>query len=250
MSTPKGDGHVVLTQETDYPLGDGTVDLTVSPSASSAVTFTLWVRIPCWSAKTTVSVAGTALPASQIVAGKYLPIQRAWLAGDKVQIKLDFRLRIWEQIVLPETEEQRCQLCTSIAVPPKPVWCSAEDASWGINGVVMGPDAGSIHAITVPPKSGSAPVNAGPTTGMAWIAPHFMSAKGMGGDMIPFSFGGHAGTGNGSDDCRALAITSGGSNADYYARKSTSDPSHIASREALFSHCTCVPCELYQVVTW
>ena len=235
VSTPKGDGHIVFTQETDYPLGDGTVNLTVSPSARSAVTFTLWLRIPCWSAKTTVTVAGAAVPANQIIAGKYLPIQRAWSNGDKVEIQLDFRLRIWEQILLPETEahqfEKQCQLCASIGAPPKPVWSSGQDAKWDINGVVMGSDPGSVHTITVPPKSGSQPVNAGPTTGMAWIAPHFMSATGMGGDMIPFSFGANTGTGKGSDDCRALAITSGGSNADYYARK-TGDIYSIISTAA------------------
>ena len=194
VPTPKGDGHVTFTQVTDYPLGDGTVELTVSASTQRpdqlasggaplpAVTFTLWLRIPCWSAKTTVSVVGTDIPASQVVPGKYLAITRPWSAGDKVEIALDFRLRLWEQVPVvpsavdmlveatgsaaalsPQAEPEQCSPC----VAPKPLWSSSVDAKWSINGVVMGPQPGSIHSFVGAPAT-TAPINVAPTTVMAW----------------------------------------------------------------------------------
>ncbi len=87
-SLPDGN-YATLTQETDYPVGNK-INLTVSPQKSQQ--FTLALRIPAWSAKTSVSVNGQAVPA---VAGEYLKLDRKWTAGDKVAIEFDFTPHFW-----------------------------------------------------------------------------------------------------------------------------------------------------------
>ena len=76
-----------LTQETDYPVGDR-VKLTVQPAAPA--TFTLALRIPAWSKRTTLTVNGQPLPCP---AGRYAKIRREWQPGDRVDLKLDLRGR-------------------------------------------------------------------------------------------------------------------------------------------------------------
>lgn len=81
--------RVVLRQETEYPR-DGAVALEVSPE--KPVEFTLRLRIPQWSAATTVKVNGAAVEAKP---GTYSAIERTWMAGDKVEIAFDFSFHFW-----------------------------------------------------------------------------------------------------------------------------------------------------------
>lgn len=80
---------VKLTQMTDYPR-DGRIDLAVSPE--SPVAFTLKLRIPHWSAKTTVTINGEPVTAEP---GTYLSLDREWKSGDRVAIELDMSPRYW-----------------------------------------------------------------------------------------------------------------------------------------------------------
>lgn len=81
--------EVVVKQSTDYPVG-GHIELQVDPK--KPVAFALKLRIPHWSASTTVLLNGKNVPAEP---GAYLTIDREWAAGDRVQLDLDMSPRIW-----------------------------------------------------------------------------------------------------------------------------------------------------------
>ena len=63
--------------------------MTVSPSREES--FTISLRIPAWSEKTSVTVNGESVGA--VAPGKYLKITRTWRAGDKVAVTFDFKAR-------------------------------------------------------------------------------------------------------------------------------------------------------------
>lgn len=84
-----GGGRVELVQSTGYPL-DGTVEIKVTPDQARA--FSLALRIPAWSEKTTVTVNGQVQPGIQ--AGTYAQLARRWQAGDVVRLEFDFRARV------------------------------------------------------------------------------------------------------------------------------------------------------------
>ncbi len=81
---------VALTQTTDYPR-DGKILLGVAPSR--AAEFTLKLRIPRWSGKTTVKVNGEAVKG--VRAGTYLALTRKWRKGDEIALTLDMTLHFW-----------------------------------------------------------------------------------------------------------------------------------------------------------
>ena len=81
-----GGTAIKLTQKTDYPW-EGTVRLSVAPA--TAEVFTVYVRIPGWSRKSTVKVNGE--PVEGVAAGKYLPIRRRWSGNDVVEIAFDMQ---------------------------------------------------------------------------------------------------------------------------------------------------------------
>ena len=94
--TVGGGVKLTLTQQTDYPR-TGRVNLKISPSKAAA--FVLKLRIPYWSARTSVRLNGDRL--SHVQAGSYLVIDRRWRRGDRVQIELDMSLHYW-------TGEKQC----------------------------------------------------------------------------------------------------------------------------------------------
>ena len=79
--------EVNLAQETDYPVGDR-VKLTVSPARKQR--FTLSLRIPAWSKRTTLAVNGETAACEP---GKYAKLDREWAPGDQVSLTLDLRGR-------------------------------------------------------------------------------------------------------------------------------------------------------------
>jgi DUF1680 family protein len=79
-----------VQQRTEYPWQD-TIDLTVTPERSTE--FSLFLRIPSWSARTGVFVNGQ--PAGvQPTPGEYLEIERQWAPGDRVRVQLDMQPRL------------------------------------------------------------------------------------------------------------------------------------------------------------
>ena len=63
--------------------------MAVSPAREEA--FTVSLRIPAWSEKTSVTVNGKSVGA--VASGTYLKIARTWRAGDKVAVAFDFKAR-------------------------------------------------------------------------------------------------------------------------------------------------------------
>ena len=78
-----------MEQKTNYPW-DGEVHISVSPE--EARDFTVYVRIPGWSSKNSVTVNGT--PLSGIEPGKYLAIHRRWSPGDSINLHLDMAVQL------------------------------------------------------------------------------------------------------------------------------------------------------------
>lgn len=73
-----------MEQKTNYPW-DGEVHISVSPE--EARDLTVYVRIPDWSSKNSVTVNGT--PLAGIEPGKYLAIHRRWSPGDSINLHFD-----------------------------------------------------------------------------------------------------------------------------------------------------------------
>ena len=89
LTLPSGNA-LTLAQETDYPR-DGRIALTVLSAQPEC--FALDLRIPGWSEKTAVRVNGEVVDG--VRAGSYLRLDRAWTAGDRIEIALDFRPHLW-----------------------------------------------------------------------------------------------------------------------------------------------------------
>jgi uncharacterized protein len=79
-----------LVQETEYPLEGET---TVRVELEAAADFELRLRIPSWSAGTSVDVNGEAI--ADVEAGRYLSLQKTWRSGDTVRIAFDFSPHFW-----------------------------------------------------------------------------------------------------------------------------------------------------------
>ena len=79
---------VTLTQKTNYPW-DGKIKISVQ--AAQPTEFTLFLRIPAWSAKANATVNGVS--AGPVQPGEYLAIRRTWSRSDKVELILDMTPR-------------------------------------------------------------------------------------------------------------------------------------------------------------
>jgi DUF1680 family protein len=73
-----------VTQKTKYPW-NGDVEIDVAPAQPSK--FTLFLRIPGWLERARISVNGQEL--SGIKPGAYLPVERLWKSGDRLEVKFD-----------------------------------------------------------------------------------------------------------------------------------------------------------------
>ena len=97
---------VALVQKTDYPF-DGKITISVSPDKQGEE-FTLWLRVPTWSgekfvpgelydyaddnaAKVVARVNGRKVRAN--VVNGFIPVRRAWQAGDEVTLDLPMAVR-------------------------------------------------------------------------------------------------------------------------------------------------------------
>jgi len=86
----EGGGDLELHQETKYPW-EGEVLLTVTPAAPSE--FSVFLRIPAWSRKTTVTIGGKPAPGTP-KPGEYFAIQRVWKPGDSIRVQFDTTPRV------------------------------------------------------------------------------------------------------------------------------------------------------------
>jgi DUF1680 family protein len=86
---PNGTG-LKVQQLTEYPWKD-TVDFTITPE--SAAEFSLFLRVPSWSARTSILVNGESAKV-EAKAGEYVEVRRQWAPGDRVRLKLDVQPRL------------------------------------------------------------------------------------------------------------------------------------------------------------
>jgi uncharacterized protein len=80
-----------IVQKTNYPW-QGVVEMEVSPS--SPTEFTVYVRVPGWSNRSSLTVNGKALPGAE--AGSYLTIRRRWTPGDSIRLEFDMASQVVE----------------------------------------------------------------------------------------------------------------------------------------------------------
>jgi DUF1680 family protein len=80
-----GGQKVVLEQETCYPW-DGQVTVVVRPEKE--MSFTLALRMPGWCREATVKVNGQAVEIGPLLDRRYIKVERAWKAGDRVSLEL------------------------------------------------------------------------------------------------------------------------------------------------------------------
>jgi DUF1680 family protein len=78
-------GKALLSIAGDYPK-QGPVSIALDPVTETE--WTLKLRIPAWSRKTTVTINGKAIEGA--VAGCYLPIRRVWKKGDTIALNVDY----------------------------------------------------------------------------------------------------------------------------------------------------------------
>lgn len=96
-AAPSG-AALTLEVDTDYP-ASGEVAVTLQMEQPER--FTLWLRVPAWSANTRADVNGEVISAQT----GYLPLTRLWRSGDCVHLSLDMRVRrlaptVYEQDIL------------------------------------------------------------------------------------------------------------------------------------------------------
>ena len=203
-------GSLTIEQTTEYPVGDGSVSIALSTAGSAPAHFDLWLRIPCWSKRTSVRLNSKPLPTP--TPGLYLHLPGLDSASkNTIDLQLDFRVRCWLQ---PQTQKASEATgaqephATGAAELPKPMWTSAS-AGWKDDRKTLAANGSDV--IVIP---GDAPIQAGATTGCAWFGGVSWFAAGNDHlkDMIPFSFGAKD-TGPGFS--RALALSQG--QVEYYA---------------------------------
>jgi uncharacterized protein len=78
-----------VEQKTNYPW-EGKVKIAVSPATPSE--FVVYVRIPGWSTKNSVTVNGKEVAGAK--AGEYLAIRRKWAANDTIDLNFDMTTRL------------------------------------------------------------------------------------------------------------------------------------------------------------
>jgi len=88
-------GMVVLSESTHYPF-EKTIGFAVDSVKNGGLAFPLYLRVPGWCADAKVSVNGTDV-AVRAVAGSWIRLERKWVVGDKVELRLPmgFALRRW-----------------------------------------------------------------------------------------------------------------------------------------------------------
>ena len=197
-------GSLKITQATEYPVGDGSVTITLQPTAAAAAvvsSFRFWLRIPAWSKRTTVTLNGKTLP--DPTAAEYLKLPALSMAQThSIELRLDFRLRCWVQ------PAKRCPVSLApnngivSARSPKPFWTSVS-AGWKDGRRDFAPKGAALLVIL----GGPTPIEAGPTTGCAWLGGMNWTQGGK--EMIPFSFGAKE---SGPGFSRALSISQTGVN--------------------------------------
>ncbi|MDD5186477.1 MAG: glycoside hydrolase family 127 protein, partial [Paludibacter sp.] len=100
-----GKDNIKLTQTTDYPW-DGNIKISLDNTQNKV--FSLYLRIPEWCDKATITINAKAFIAVN-KANTYTEIKRKWEKGDVVELVLDMPVKLMESN--PLVEETRNQTC-------------------------------------------------------------------------------------------------------------------------------------------
>jgi uncharacterized protein len=85
----EGGTPLEIEQTTRYPW-DGNVRLSVKPTVPEE--FTVFLRIPAWSGRSSVTVNGK--PVENVIPGQYLALRRRWAGNDTIELALDMRPQV------------------------------------------------------------------------------------------------------------------------------------------------------------
>lgn len=96
--------NLKISQTTDYPW-DGKIIVEVAEAPKKRL-LTFQFRIPSWCDNATITINGQSVE-TKIVADTYIPVNRQWKKGDKVEINLEMKAKLLESN--PLVEETRNQ---------------------------------------------------------------------------------------------------------------------------------------------
>jgi len=91
-----GNGSLVkITEHTHYPFRDA-VSFTIN--TLKATNFPIYLRVPAWCAKASVSVNGRTIPVNATPDG-YIKLSNKWKNGDRIALKLPMKIQVreWDQ---------------------------------------------------------------------------------------------------------------------------------------------------------
>lgn len=117
-TTPAGSA-LGIVEDTVYPQ-NGAIKIQLLLEKDEA--FRLQLRIPFWSANTTVKVNGRKV--DNVVAGQYLTLERTWKNGDTIEISLDMSLHYW--VGENEQHGRTSIYCGPILLALDPTYCQLE----------------------------------------------------------------------------------------------------------------------------
>jgi hypothetical protein len=82
---------LIITQKTAFPAEQGSL---IEFKCDKPVKLTLMIRYPAWAKKGIVLKVNNTEEKVENIAGSFIPIERTWETGDKVEISIPFSLRI------------------------------------------------------------------------------------------------------------------------------------------------------------
>jgi DUF1680 family protein len=85
--------NITIQQTTAFPV-DGKILLAIQGGRSGGDEWTLRIRIPSWTPKAEVSINGERAQGISTTPGSYASAKRVWQSGDKVEIRLQMKLRL------------------------------------------------------------------------------------------------------------------------------------------------------------
>ncbi|MBQ4575731.1 MAG: glycoside hydrolase family 127 protein [Clostridia bacterium] len=101
INTYSPDGHpFAMIIDTDYPKSGRIV---IGVTCESEQPTALYLRIPRWSAETTVSIDG--VPVERVKNNSYLKILRVWTTPARIEIDLDMRTKMIKSVSLPDDSD-------------------------------------------------------------------------------------------------------------------------------------------------
>jgi DUF1680 family protein len=136
--------RIIIDQITDYPVSD---EIQININPAKPADFTIALRIPSWSIRTSITVNDIVVP--DVVQGTYKKITRLWQSGDKIIVKMDLRGRLvnkngyqailWGPVVLSrDIRFNDGFIYESAVIPDKDGFVDLKQAPWKPENVWMG----------------------------------------------------------------------------------------------------------------